>query len=111
MTKTEILPLGTVVALKNGDGTQLMIVSRAIIIEENKQDCYYDYGAVLIPEGMSTPEAVYFFNKENVGDIIFRGYENEEEKQYASQYDQMINQANIKKGTVNNEEDMGVYGF
>ncbi|EGP4986391.1 DUF4176 domain-containing protein [Enterococcus faecium] len=111
MTKTEILPLGTVITLKNGDNTQLMIISRAIVTEEKKQDYYYDYGAVLLPEGMSTPEAVYFFNRENVGDVIFRGYENEEEKQYASKYDQMINQANIKKGTVNDLDDTEIYGF
>lgn len=31
----EILPLGNVVTLKNGDGSEVMIVTRAAIIEEN----------------------------------------------------------------------------
>ena len=69
-----ILPLGSVVTLKHGDGTQLMIIARATIVNSGISEVYYDYGAVLIPQGMISPEEVYFFNKENVEEIIFIGF-------------------------------------
>ena len=52
----KILPLGSVVTLKNGDDTEVMIVSRASVIEvEDGQggtkSVYFDYGSVVIPNG------------------------------------------------------------
>lgn len=96
----KILPLGTVVTLKNGDGTKLMIVSRATVVEDDGKEVYFDYGAVLIPQGMVSPETVYFFNRENVEKIIFKGFENYDEQQFAKQYDSMLENANISKGNV-----------
>lgn len=68
----EILPLGSVVTLKNGDGSEVMIVTRAAIIEENGSDVYFDYGSVLIPQGMVSPENVYFFNIENIENVFLK---------------------------------------
>ncbi len=96
----KVLPLGTVVTLKDGDGSQLMIIARASVVAEGRKEVYYDYGSVLIPQGMLAPEAVYFFNRENVNEIIFYGYENEEEKQFAYQYDSMIENSPYIKGKV-----------
>lgn len=100
INEQKILPLGSVVTLKNGDGSQLMIIARASIIEEKRKEVYYDYGSVLIPQGMLAPEAVYFFNRENVDEVLFYGYENEEEVKFANEYDSMIKNAQVVKGTV-----------
>lgn len=96
----KILPLGSVVTLLNGDGSLLMVVSRASIVVEQENECYYDYGAVLIPQGMVTPEHVFFFNKENVKDVLFRGFENKEELDFAEKYDEMLLNSTISKGKV-----------
>lgn len=96
-----ILPLGTVVTLKNGDGTQLMIIARASIVEEARKQVYYDYGAVLIPQGMVSPEAVYFFNKENVAQVVFEGFRNKEEDEFESRYDSILDHSDYTKGSVN----------
>ena len=96
----EILPLGSVVTLKNGDGTELLIITRASVVVENGEEIYYDYGAVLIPQGMMTPDNVFFFNRENVQKIVFRGFENDVERQFASQYDKMIEQSPYPKGNI-----------
>ncbi|MBP2099834.1 DUF4176 domain-containing protein [Enterococcus rivorum] len=100
--KDNILPLGTVVILEDGDGSELMIVARGSVIEEKKKMFYYDYGAVLVPQGMLAPEAVYFFNKENVAKIIFKGYENDSEREFQIGYDEMIEKSGYKKGTILN---------
>lgn len=85
----EILPLGSVVTLKNGDGSEVMIVTRAAIIEENGSEVYFDYGSVLIPQGMVSPENVYFFNIENIENVFFKGYENEDELKFQNDYGNM----------------------
>ena len=95
-----ILPLGSVVKLNNGDETELLIVVRAALVKENGTEVYYDYGAVLIPQGLLSAEEVYFFNKENIKEVVFRGYENFNEQIYADTYDEMIKSTNILKGEV-----------
>lgn len=97
---SNILPLGTIVTLKNGDDSKLMIVSRGSIVENNRSEVYFDYGAVLVPQGMLSPEAVYFFNKENVDIIIFEGFKNEQEIEFEKNYDSMISKAKYPKGSI-----------
>lgn len=96
----KILPLGTVVKLKNGDNSNLMIISRGSLIEDKGKEVYFDYGAVLIPQGMLAPEAVYFFNRENVETVIFEGFKDEKEEEFEEQYDTMIQNSNYHKGLV-----------
>lgn len=54
----DILPLGSVVRLKNGD-VKLMIISRAPLSEENNMIGYYDYSACMYPMGQ-VDEKIYF---------------------------------------------------
>ena len=97
----KILPLGSVVCLKNGDGTQLLIIARGSIVKQGwRKEVYFDYGAVLIPQGMSNPENVYFFNHENIKEIIFKGFVNEDEIEFANHYDKLIEPSNLIKGSV-----------
>lgn len=98
--ENKILPLGGVVTLKDGDGTELMIITRGTLIEENGSEAYFDYGSVIIPHGMSTPDQVYFFNRENIETIIFEGYVNEAEQLFASKYDLNISNAGYPKASV-----------
>ncbi|HFK8836317.1 TPA: DUF4176 domain-containing protein [Streptococcus agalactiae] len=98
--ENKTLPLGSVVTLKNGDGSQLLIVTRAAIIEEDGVEVYFDYGSVLIPQGIASPENGYFFNSENIEEIIFIGFENEAEKEFQVNYENMIDQSIYPKGKV-----------
>ncbi len=95
-----ILPLGSVVNLKNGDGTKLIIVSRASIVNEHFGEVYYDYGGVLIPKGFSSPEEVYFFNKENVNEVLFEGYRNNDEIMFENDYNTWVKSSDVTKGSV-----------
>lgn len=98
--KNKILPLGSVVTLKDGDGTELMIITRGALVEQGGGEAYYDYGSVIIPFGMSTPDQVYFFNRDNVEKVIFEGYINESEEEYASMYDLNIEKSGVPKASV-----------
>ncbi len=96
----EILPLGSIVKLKNGDGTELLIVARASVVQEAFSEVYYDYGAVVIPQGLTSPEEVFFFNRENIDEVVFIGYCNASEQLFAASYDDMIAKTKIQKGDV-----------
>ncbi|MFD2307345.1 DUF4176 domain-containing protein [Enterococcus termitis] len=96
----KILPLGTIVKLKDGDNSELMIIARGSLIEDKGKEVYFDYGAVLIPQGMLAPEAVYFFNKENVETVVFEGFRNEKEEEFEEQYDNMIQNSSYHKGSI-----------
>lgn len=98
-----ILPLGTVVTLTDGDGTELMIIGRGMVIQVGKwikKDIYYDYGAVCIPKGLDAPENVCFFNKEQVFEVLHRGFVNDDELVYQENYDTWILNLNLEKGDV-----------
>ncbi|MGX7048475.1 DUF4176 domain-containing protein [Pseudolactococcus piscium] len=80
MTTTKILPIGTIVYLK--EGTQkLMILNRGSVIENNGENLLFDYSAAIYPVGLN-PEQVLYFNKEDIDKIVFEGYTDEEEERF-----------------------------
>lgn len=75
----EFLPLGSVVSLK-GNPKKLLLIGRALLVENEGTREYYDYSFCLYPEGM-VGDAVIYSNHENVDSIHFRGFEDEENAQ------------------------------
>lgn len=59
----ELLPLGTVLTVKNGK-KRIMIIGR--LQKAAGTDDIYDYAAVLWPEGYIDSKHVYLFNQENI---------------------------------------------
>lgn len=91
--------------LKNGDDTEVMIVSRASVIgvddgKSGAKSVYFDYGSVVIPNGMQTPDNLFFFNRENVKDVLFEGYRNEDEKAFEEHYDTWMKSAEVPKDSI-----------
>ncbi|MBN7274925.1 DUF4176 domain-containing protein [Ligilactobacillus pobuzihii] len=80
----ELLPLGSIVYLEEGTA-KLMVVGRGMVFEDNGQDVYTDYIGLSYPEGIDSENAI-FFNHENIEKVVFRGYEDEEEKRYGEVY-------------------------
>ncbi|MDR0899598.1 MAG: DUF4176 domain-containing protein [Lactobacillaceae bacterium] len=79
MDNKEFLPLGSIVLL-NGSVKKIMIISRAVMLEDN----YFDYGAYLYPEGM-IDENVIYFNEEDVVKVIHRGFVDDDEQNMVEQ--------------------------
>ncbi|MBF0580028.1 DUF4176 domain-containing protein [Erysipelotrichaceae bacterium RD49] len=80
----EILPLGSVVTLKDG-GKRLMVVGR--LQKHLASGKVYDYSAVLWPEGMIDSDRTYLFDHEDIGQIWFIGLQDQEEFAFRSQLD------------------------
>lgn len=85
-----LLPNGTIVLLKGGN-KRLMIYGRKQLVMGEGQDeiqegtdegKMYDYLGVPYPEGNINQEYTYVFNHSDIIDIIFRGYEDEEEDEF-----------------------------
>ncbi len=84
----KVLPIGSVVRLKNGD-IKLMILNRAPLYNQNGVVGYFDYSACIYPAG-KIEEQVYFFNEENIEEVYFKGYIDEQEEQFQEEYDEKV---------------------
>ena len=81
------LPLGSVVMLKGGK-KEIMITGYLTIPKDNRE-MMYDYSAVLYPEGELDSDQVLAFNIADIDQVIFRGYQNDAEKEYVSKLDEL----------------------
>ena len=75
----EYLPIGSVVLLHNGT-KKIMIYGRKQLSQNDNKE--YDYVACLFPEGNINEDYTFLFNQENIREVVFRGYENEEEQEF-----------------------------
>ncbi len=76
MKMPELLPLGSVVTLINGE-KKIMIAGRFQRHEKTKK--IYDYSAVLWPEGYIDSTHLYLFDHKDIDRLYYIGLQNEEE--------------------------------
>lgn len=78
MKLCDLLPIGSVVLLKNAQKKVVIIGIMPIKHTESGVDVAYDYVGVPYPEGYIGQEAVMLFNYDSIAEIIFNGYSNDE---------------------------------
>lgn len=85
---TELLPNGSIVMLEGGN-KRLMIYGRKQLLLEDESNqegaaegTMYDYIGVFYPEGYISPEYTYVFNHTDIVEVIFKGFEDEEEEEF-----------------------------
>ena len=79
MNFAELLPIGSVVLLKNAK-KKLMIYG--IGQTETEKNITYDYIGVLYPEGNMGKGTQFLFNHSDIDQIFFKGYEDEERTKF-----------------------------
>lgn len=98
MKINELLPIGSVVILKNGKKRVMITGIKQIEPKTNK---VFDYLAVLYPEGHLGQELKFLFNQENIEKVFFRGYEDEEREEFIKKLEEFYkneeNQKSVKK--------------
>jgi len=79
------LPIGTVVMLKNGK-------KRAMIIGfcPMSDGITYDYVGSLYPEGVLSSDKSLLFNHDQIGQVYFKGYVDEEQTQFMAKLKEVI---------------------
>ncbi|MCL2253811.1 MAG: DUF4176 domain-containing protein [Lachnospiraceae bacterium] len=91
----KMLSIGSVVQLRGGE-RKVMILNRAPLFNDNGIIGYFDYSACLFPEGQ-TDQQVYFFNSDDIAEIHFEGYIDENEEKFRSIYDDEISKITYPK--------------
>lgn len=78
--KIDWLPIGSVVILRGGGSHPVMIYGRKQVrLNERGLAEHFDYTGCLFPEGNIDPHNNFLFNKEQVEQVLFIGYQNDQE--------------------------------
>ena len=78
MKFSELLPIGSIVLLKNAFKKLMIIGLMPIKHTDVGEDVAYDYMGVPYPEGYIGQESAMLFMHESIEDVIFTGYSNNE---------------------------------
>ncbi len=76
--KEELLPIGSIVTLKDGIAKLMIIGYCKFIVADTKKE--NDYVACLYPVGLTTIENVLSFKKEQIDKVLFKGLDVESYK-------------------------------
>lgn len=106
MTK-KLLPLGTIVYLKEGTA-KLMIVGRGASFEDEEGQKFSDYVGVMYPNGID-PQDALFFNHGDIDKVVFRGYSDEEELRFLEVYEEW--KKDLGKSTKKEKQTNETFGF
>lgn len=93
-----VLPIGSIVRLKNGN-VKLMILNRAPLYNKDGVTGYFDYSACIYPTG-KIENGAYFFNKENIEEVYFEGYKDEQEELFREEYKKKLKNINYPKFSI-----------
>ena len=85
-----LLPIGSVVLLEGAEKKLVIVgVKQMDGTEEQGGDGKeYDYLGVLYPEGHIGDDFQYLFNHEDIKELVFRGYEDEEREAFLEKLEQ-----------------------
>lgn len=72
------IPLGSVVLLKGGT-KRVMIMGHGLSVKDGEETYFFDYAAVLYPEGFIGQDMLYF-NHEDIETVFFTGYDDDDNK-------------------------------
>jgi len=96
----KILPLGSIVKV-NHQEQKLVIIGRGQLFKKEGVIGYFDYSAVIYPNGVTGSDNFLFFNREDVAQVLFEGYRDEVEERVAQTYDEQVEKAGYPKLSVN----------
>ena len=84
-----VLPVGSVVLLEEST-KKLMILGYLQSMEGDSEQKIYDYCGCLFPEGYMSADQVYLFDHEQIEEIFFLGYQDQEEQEFASRVEEYM---------------------
>ncbi|WP_317914604.1 DUF4176 domain-containing protein [Carnobacterium maltaromaticum] len=89
--------LGTIVYLQ--EGTQkIMVVARGVVYndETEEKEVYTDYMGCAFPEGID-PNNTLFFNHDNIDQVLFEGYDDDDNQRFLTIYEKWEKELEIPK--------------
>lgn len=92
---TGVLPIGSVVLLKNST-KKLMITGFAQVSAENPNRIY-DYVGCVYPEGFLGPDQTFLFDSNQIETIYFIGYQDQEQMSFKVRIDDALKEIRAKE--------------
>lgn len=80
MEITDLLPIGSIVLINGGSKKAMIYGVKQISEADEKKE--YDYIGVMYPEGFLGGNYQFLFNHEDIQKVIFKGYEDNERKNF-----------------------------
>jgi hypothetical protein len=95
-----MLPIGSVVYLKEGT-KKIMILNRGPLVVIDKKTQMFDYSGCVYPTGLVQDQVLYF-NQKNIDKVLFKGFVDEDEVRFQELYQEwkQNNASEIKRGKV-----------
>ena len=86
--RDKFLPIGSVVLLKGG--TKKAMITGFCSVAEDDRTKVYDYSGCIYPEGYLNSNQICLFDHDQIEEIFYLGYENEEEEEFKKSLDDII---------------------
>lgn len=96
MEKVDFLPLGSVVKIR-GSIRKTIIIARGLMTIVGDKALFFDYGGAVYPEGLVGDQVLYF-NHCDIEEVIFKGYENEENAEVLKNLNFWMENSDAEKG-------------
>ena len=98
-----LLPIGTVVLLKNSK-KRIMIIGLLQKQIKDGEEVIWDYSACFYPEGYMGPDKTFLFNGDQIEKVFAVGYQDEEQFNFKMKIDQVRNELLSKKDDSESKE-------
>lgn len=97
------LPIGTVVVLKNA--TKRIMITGFASMSPETGDLIFDYSGCAYPEGFLNYNEVCVFNHEQIDKVFFKGFIDEEEKEFKKILVEQLEQISVPKDEPEDEPE------
>ena len=97
------LPIGSVVLLEGG--TKKLMITGYCMETEEQPGVLYDYSGCLYPEGLIRSDVTSIFNHDQIKEIFFKGYNDEEGKEFHETLLEDLAAGNLEEADEEEEED------
>ena len=103
--KKEFLPIGSVVLLKGG--TKRVMITGFCSVDNNEKERMYDYTGCLYPEGIINSNEICLFDNEQIDQVFFKGFIDEEEIKFKDELDKTLSniEENSQEFDLDDEDD------
>lgn len=95
--KEKYLPLGTIVRLKGA--TKKLMITGFCAVESDSKETVYDYSGCMYPQGFLSSTQTALFNHDQIEELYFMGYADEEEKQFKLKLKEVLEKYNQAKNS------------
>lgn len=105
MATNKVFPIGSVVKCRNVKFPVVIIGRGQMTRKQNGETGYLDYSAVIYTTGFTNSDQLILFNHEDIEELLYEGYRDKNEDEFAESYLRLIKKTGTKKFTIEELEN------